>query len=153
MSWRRSEARFFDMSVVQCHKAIFFLMRIIAVWSLFARLPVGTTGEKGMFGSCRKKYYRPPGAVEIFSGKCHRISRPGVFINSERTDFEPRLLSAINIELATPRWVTLNGRHTRNAIRKIIAMSINMPEANVCHTLSPMIMSILSLETAMTAPV
>ena len=32
-------------------------------------------------------------------------------------------------------------------------MSINMPEANVCHTLSPMIMSILSLETAMTAPV
>ena len=24
MSWRRSEARIFDMSVVQCHKAIFF---------------------------------------------------------------------------------------------------------------------------------
>lgn len=47
--------------------------------------------KKGCSALAGKKYYRPPGAVEIFSGKCHRISRPGVFINSERTDFEPRL--------------------------------------------------------------
>lgn len=152
MSWRRSEARFVDMSVVQCHKAIFFnaYNRCLKFVRSLTHLH---DGRKGVFCTCRKKYYRPTGAVEIFSDKCKRIPRPGVFINSERTDFEPRLLSAINIELATPRWVTLNGRHTRNAIRKIIAMSINMPEANVCHTLSPMIMSILSLETAMTAPV
>ncbi|WP_300550080.1 Arm DNA-binding domain-containing protein [uncultured Bacteroides sp.] len=30
----------------------------------------------------------PTDAVEIFSGECKRIPRPGVFINSERTDFE-----------------------------------------------------------------
>ena len=35
-----------------------------------------------------------------------------MLINYERIDFEPRLLSAINIELATPQWVTLDGRHT-----------------------------------------
>ena len=51
-------------------------------------------GSKGVFGTCTKKYYRPPGAVEIFLRECQRIPRTVVLINFERINFEWRLYSA-----------------------------------------------------------
>ena len=81
-------------------------MRIIAVWSLFARWPCGTTGAKGCSALAQKNTrWATAGkrGLEIFLSECQRIPRPGVFINSERINFERWLYSAWNIELAQPR--------------------------------------------------
>lgn len=74
------------MSVVQCHKAIFFLMRIIAVWSLFARWNHSVTESDGCSPHGLKNTSWPSGSLEIFSAERQRISRSGTFIaTSEHT--------------------------------------------------------------------
>lgn len=101
------------MSVVQCHKAIFFLMRIIAVWSLFARWKHSVTEEEGCSPHGLKNTTWPSRSVEIFSIERQRISRSGTFIaTSEHT-----LNSAYNQHESRVRCSPL-GWHLTADIRK-----------------------------------
>lgn len=91
-------------------------MRIIAVWSLFARWNHSVTESEGCSPHDWKNTTWPSGGMEIFSAERQRISRSGTFIaTSEHT-----LNSAYNqhkVESsASPLRVTLNGRHTKMGI-------------------------------------
>ena len=61
-------------------------MRIIAVWSLFARWNHSVTEAEGCSPHGLKNTSWPPGSLEIFSAERQRISRSGTFIaTSEHT--------------------------------------------------------------------
>lgn len=98
-------------------------MRIIAVWSLFARWHTCTQGKEGCSALAEKKY-KLSDRREARSGDFFRQMRkntPSLRVHQLRANklWTPNYTQHENIELATPRRVTQNDRHTEIGIMTI----------------------------------